>query len=106
MKFEIDSDKVVEKAIGRVVEENILKEIVEDTRIEEIIEDVFENKDIKAKISNKIYEIVEEYLSSKEGKEYIIDALTREIDDTELLGEDQVKETIAGFIKDKLEKED
>ncbi len=103
MKIEIDTDKVIEKAISNLVEGDILKEVVEDSRIEDIVDDVFSKDEIKDKISDKVCQIVETYLDSEDGKEYVMDALRSQIDNSDVLGDDKMIEVMAEFIKKKLE---
>lgn len=103
MKIEIDTDKVIEKAISNLVEGDILKEVVDDSRIGDIVDDVFSKDEIKDKISDKVCKIIDEYLDSEDGKEYILDALRNQIDNSDVLSDDKITELLAEFVKKKLE---
>jgi hypothetical protein len=103
MKIEIDTNKVVENAISRLVEEDVLKNIIEDSRIEDIVDDIFSKEDAKKQIGDKVAAIIDTYFSSDEGKEYVIDAIKSEIDNSDLLSDDKIVESVAEFLKKKLE---
>jgi hypothetical protein len=103
MKIEIDTNKVVENAISKLVEEDILKSVVEDPRIEDIIDNIFSREEVKKQIEDKVAVIVDTYFSSDEGKEYVIDAIKGEIDNSDLLSDDKIVESVAEFLKKKLE---
>lgn len=103
MKIEIDTEKVIEKAISNLVEGDILKEVVEDSRIEDIVDEVFSKDDIKDKINEKVCKIIETYFDSDDGQEYVLDALRSQIDNSDVLGDDKIIELVTEFVKKKLE---
>ena len=103
MKIEIDTNKVIENAISKLVEEDISKSIVEDSRIEDIVDDIFSRGDVEKQIADKVAVIVDTYFSSDEGKEYVIDAIKGVIDNSDLLSDDKIVESVAEFLKKKLE---
>lgn len=103
MKFEIDTDKVVEKAIGNLVEGDILKNVIEDSRIEDIVDDIFSQNDTRCRITDKVNEIIDAYFNSDEGKDYIINEIKSELDNSDLLTDDKITELVAEFLKKKLE---
>ena len=103
MQIEIDTNKVVENAISRLVEEDVLKNVVEDSRIEDIVDDIFSREEMKKQIGDKVAEIVNTYFSSDEGREYVIDAAKSEIDNSDILTGDKITELVAEFLKKKLE---
>lgn len=103
MKIEIDTNKVIENAISKLVEEDISRNVMEDSRIEDIVDDIFSREDVKKQIGDKVAVIVDTYFSSDEGKEYVIDAIKGEIDNSDLLSDDKIMESVAEFLKKKLE---
>lgn len=103
MQIEIDTNKVVENAISRLIEEDVLKNVVEDSRIEDIVDDIFSREEIKKQIGDKVVEIINTYFSSDEGREYVIDAVKSEIDNSDLLTDDKITELVTEFLKKKLE---
>lgn len=103
MQIEIDTNKVVENAISRLIEEDVLKNVVEDSRIEDIVDDIFSREEIKKQIGDKVVEIINTYFSSDEGREYVIDAVKSEIDNSDLLTGDKITELVTEFLKKKLE---
>lgn len=103
MQIEIDTNKVVENAISRLVGDDVLKNVVEDSRIEDIVDDIFSREEMKKQIGDKVTEIVNTYFSSDEGREYVIDAVKSEIDNSDLLTGDKITELVAEFLKKKLE---
>lgn len=103
MQIEIDTNKVVENAISRLIEEDVLKNVVEDSRIEDIVDDIFSREEMKKQIGDKVVEIINTYFSSDEGREYVIDAVKSEIDNSDLLTDDKITELVTEFLKKKLE---
>lgn len=103
MQIEIDTNKVVENAISRLIEEDVLKNVVEDSRIEDIVDDIFSREEMKKQIGDKVVEIINTYFSSDEGREYVIDAVKSEIDNSDLLTDDKITELVIEFLKKKLE---
>lgn len=102
MKIDIDTNKVVENIISKLVEDDILKNVVEDSRIDDIVDDIFSKEDVKNQIGDKVAVVVDAYFSSEDGKEYIIDAIKSEIDNSDLLNDDKIVGLVAEFLKKKL----
>ena len=103
MKIEIDTNKIVENAVSRLTEDDILKTIVEDSRMEDMIDEIFSKEDIKKRIEDNVATIVDAYFSSDEGKVYVIDSIKNEIDNSDLLTDDTIVKLMADFLKKKLE---
>ncbi len=71
--MKIDIEDIVKKIdIGKLVEEHIKKEIYDGIDVQDIIDDALEDEELKASIKEKIVNTVSEFLSSEEGKEYVV----------------------------------
>lgn len=103
MRAEIDINKIVEKIdMNKLVEERIISDIEESSKLEDIIDNTLENDEIKNIINNKILKVIEEYLSSDEGKRYIIEGLERTITDSDILSDAKIVDLVASFLKKSL----
>lgn len=103
MKIEIDTNKIIENAVSRLAEEDILKTVIEDSRMEDMVDDIFSKEEVKKQIGDKVAVIVDTYFSSDEGKEYVIGSIKSEIDNSDILADDKIVELVAEFLKKKLE---
>ncbi len=104
MEIRIDVNKIVEKInVNEIVEEHIMSEIAESSKLEEIINDVLENEDIKDVINKKVINTIETYISSDEGKEYIVGKFNEAIDDSDIWTDDKIIYIVAEFLKKSLD---
>lgn len=104
MEIRIDVDKIVKKIdANEIVEERIMSEIAESSKLEEIIDEVFENEDIKDVINKKVMDTIEKYISSDEGKEYIVGKFNEAIDNSDIWTDDKIIEIVAEFLKNSLD---
>ncbi len=101
MKIEVDIKDIVENIdVSQVVEEKIKSDIIE--KIDEVTDDVLDNEEVINNINKKAVEIINEYISSEEGKDYIIEAFKNTISNSDILASDDITELIAEFLKKKL----
>lgn len=103
MKIEIDLNKIVaEMDINKLVEKRIESEIVDFSKLEEIIDDMLQEEKMRDIINKKIFDIIQEYLSSDEGKKNIIDKFEQAIDDCDILNDDRIIDLTEEFLKKSL----
>lgn len=103
MKIEIDTDKIVKEIdIKKLVEKGITSEIEVSPKIDDIVDNILEKEEMKNFIEKRTIEIIEEYLSSDEGKESIIEQLESSIDEYNIMSDDRVVELIIEFLKKNL----
>ena len=85
MKIEIDLNDIVRTMdINRMIEENIISNITNVIDFENFAEEILKDKEIRDIINNKILSIIQEYISSDEGKEYITDVFKVKISDSDI----------------------
>lgn len=103
MKIEIDVNKIIEKIdVNKLVEEAIMSSVVETIDFEDIIDNMLENEEMRNSINKKVINIIDEYISSEEGKKYIIETFNDVIADSDILTDEKVIELIAEFLKKNL----
>lgn len=103
MKIDIDINKIVEKIdVNKIVEEKIISDILDDSKLEDIVDGALDNEDMKTFINAKVFKVVENYLSSEEGKKYIIERFESAITDSDVLTDDKIIELVADFLKTSL----
>ena len=100
MKIEIDINRIVEEIdVTKLVEEAIKQNVADTVDFENIIDNILGNKEIKESINRKIINIINEYISSEEGKQIIIDTFKDKISDSDILTDDVIIELVAQFLK-------
>lgn len=100
MEIDIDIDKIVgEMNIKELIEKRVESEIVDSSKLEDAVNGILEDEDMKHIIHKKIFNIIEEYLSSNEGKNNIIKKFEQAIDDYDILTDDRIIELLAEFFK-------
>lgn len=103
MKIEIDTDKIVrDMDIKKLVEKGITSEIEVSPKIDDIVDEILEKEEMKNFIGKRTIEIIEEYLSSDEGKESIIEKFESGIDEYNILTDDKVVDLLTEFLKKSL----
>ena len=103
MKIEIDINRIVEEIdVNKLVEETIKQNVAETVDFESIIDNLLGNKEVKEHINKKVIDIIDEYMSSEEGKKYIIDTFNDKITDSDILTDDVVVELVAQFLRKSL----
>lgn len=100
MRIDVDLNKIVENIdVKKIVEEKIMSDILDDSKLENIVDEALDNEGMKTFIDAKVVKIVEEYLSSEEGKKYIIERFESAIIDSDILTDDKIIELVADFLK-------
>ena len=100
MKIEIDINRIVEEIdVNKLVEETIKQNVTETVNFENIIDNLLDNKEVKESINRQIIGIINTYISSEEGKQYIIDTFKDKISDSDILTDDVVIDLVAQFLK-------
>lgn len=103
MRIDVDLNKIIENIdVKKIVEEKIMSDILDNSKLEDIVDQSLENEDLKASIDKKVLQIITDYLSSGEGKEYIIDKFKDAITDSDILNDDKIIEIFAEFLKKSL----
>lgn len=103
MKIEIDTDKIVEKMdIKKLVEKEIMSNITVSSEIDDIFDEILKKEETKNFIRKRTLEIIEEHLSSDEGKKSIIEKFEEGIDEYNILTDDKVIDLLTEFLKKKL----
>ena len=103
MKIEIDINRIVEEIdVNKLVEDTIKQTVTETVDFENVIDNLLDNKEVKELINKKVIGIIHEYMSSEEGKKYIIDAFNDKITNSDILTDDIVVELVAQFLKKSL----
>ena len=106
MMVEIDVNKIAEGIdVSKLVKERIVSDIENNSRFEDVVGELLENEEVKNKIERKIVDIIDEFLSSDEGKEYIIKEFKSEIDYSDVLSGSKVEELIVSILKRSLNME-
>ena len=99
MKIEINTEEIIKKMdIKQLITDGILS----DSRFEEIVDDILEKKEMKDIIYEKMHNIIEEYISTDEFKEYIIEKFTQDFDNSDLLDDDSIIDMVKDFLKSRL----
>ena len=100
MRIEIDINRIVEEIdVNKLVEETIKSNVTENVDFENIIDNLLDNKEVQESINRKIINIINEYISSEEGKQYIIDTFKDKISDSDILTDDVIVDMVVQFLK-------
>ena len=100
MRIEIDINRIVEEIdVNKLVEETIKSNVTENVDFENIIDNLLDNKEVRESINRKIINIISEYISSEEGKQYIIDTFKDKISDSDILTDDVIVDMVVQFLK-------
>ena len=103
MRIDIDINKIAESIdIKKLVEDVIKSDIVDNIDFDKIIDDLLENEDVKNHINIKIIDIIDEYMSSDEGKKSITDVFNDVLANSDILTDEKIIDSIAEFLKEKL----
>lgn len=103
MKIEIDINKIVEEIdVNKLVEENIMSGIVDTIDFNNIVDEMFEDEEMKNNINKKVLDIISEYMSSDEGKEYITETFKDVLANSEILTDEKVVALIVAVLKKNL----
>ena len=106
MKIEININEIVQKIdINKLIEEKIISDISEAIDIENIVDVALDNKEVKSHMNKKVINIIDDYISSEEGRNRIIDVFNDSIanvDMADILADDRVIELLTEFLKKNL----
>lgn len=106
MKIEININEIVQKIdINKLIEEKIISDISEAIDIENIVDEALDNKEVKNHMNKKVVNIIDDYISSEEGRNRIISAFNDSItnnDMADILADDRVIELLTEFLKKNL----
>ncbi len=99
MKIEIDTEKIVE---GIDFEEVIKDRLAETSSINNIIDELLDDDKTLKIINRKICKIINEYISSDDGKEMIIEKFKENIENYDLMDDEDIRDSLMSIIKDRL----
>lgn len=103
MNINVDLNKIMENIdIKKIVEEKIMSDILDNSKLEDIVDNVLDDENMKTFINTKVFKVVEEYISSEDGKAYIIERFESAIADSDILTDDKIIELVAAFLKTSL----
>ncbi len=103
MKIEIDINKIFEEIdVNKLIEENIMSGIVETIDFNNIVDEMLEDEETKNNINKKVLDIISEYMSSDEGKEYITETFKDVLANSEILTDEKVVALIVAILKKNL----
>lgn len=102
----VDMDGIVKKMdIGKLIEQNIMSSIAEQIDIEDVVGDALEDEKLKDLVEKRVTDIVSIYLSSDDGKQYVIEQFKETMSNSDMLVDDRVVDIVVEFLKKKLEEE-
>lgn len=103
MKIDIDINKIVESIdVKQLVEDVIKSDIVDNIDFDKIIDDMLEDEEVKNHINKKIMNIIDEYISSDEGKKNITGVFNDVLANSDILTDDKIIDIVAEFLREKL----
>jgi hypothetical protein len=95
----IDVDNIVRKMdIEKLIKESIESRIVNCIDVESIVDDVLEDEKLRGSIDIKVADIIENYLSSDDGKKCVIEKFKEIISDPDVLLDSRVSNIIVDFM--------
>ena len=99
----VDMDGIVKKMdLGKLIEQSIMSSIAEQIDIDEVVDDALEQEKLKELVEKRVTDIIEIFLSSDEGKQYVIEQFKESISCSDMLVDDRITEIIAEFLKQSL----
>lgn len=102
----VDMDGIVKKMdIGKLIEQNIMSSIAEQIDIEDVVGDALEDEKLKDLVEKRVTDIVSIYLSSDDGKQYVIEQFKETMSNSDMLVDDRVVDIVVEFLKKKLAEE-
>jgi hypothetical protein len=103
MKTEIDINKIVKDIdLNKLVTERAISDIVANIDFEKIVDELLEDEEMRNNLNKKVIVIINEYLSSEEGKEFIIETFKDVIANSDILTDEKIIELIAELLKKSL----
>lgn len=101
--MKIDVSSIVEQIdIKTMIEEILRIKISEDARMETIVDNIFGDGKMEDLLRTQVLNTINEYLSSEDGKNYIIGKFKDVIDDIDLSYDDNISSIISEFLKKSL----
>ena len=95
----IDVDNIVKKMdIEKLIKESIESRIVNCIDVESIVDNVLEDEKLRDVINKKVADIIEDYLSSDDGKKCVIEKFKEIISDPDILMDSRVSSIIIDFM--------
>lgn len=95
----IDIDNIVKKMdIEKLIKENIESRITDCVDVENIVDNAFDDEKLRNSVNQKMADIVDEYLSSDDGKKCVIEKFKEIISDPDILIDSRVSNIIIDFM--------
>jgi hypothetical protein len=95
----IDIDNIAKKMdIEKLIKENIESRIVNCIDVESIVDNVLDDEKLRESIDIKVADIIEDYLSSDDGKKCVIEKFKEIIADPDVLLDSRVSNIIIDFM--------
>lgn len=99
----IKLEDIVKKIdVEKLVAEGLVTKIIEYVDVGDVVDEILEEEKLKDFIRKRIIIIIDEYLSSDDGKDYIIERFEESITDSDILIDDRIKDIIIEFLKKRL----
>lgn len=95
----IDIDNIVKKMdIEKLIKESIESRIVDCIDVENIVDNALEDEKLRDAVNQKVADIIEDHLSSDEGKKYVIEKFKEIISDPDVLMDSRISNIIIDFM--------
>jgi uncharacterized membrane protein YheB (UPF0754 family) len=95
----IDVNSIVKKMdIEKLIKENIESRIINCIDVESIVDNALEDEKLRDSIDRKVADIIEDYLSSDDGKKCVIEKFKEIISDPDVLLDSRVSNIIIDFM--------
>lgn len=95
----IDIDSIVKTIdIEELIQEGIKSKIQECIDSEDMVESTFEDEKLIEFVNKRVKDIIDEYLSTEEGKNSIIEMFKERVVEEDVLVDDRITDIVAEFL--------